>query len=161
MKKSTDKIRPDYTVESYALRMISEGKPFNIDLKRRSLTVDGIPLVTDGAAAIAMDRDKKPLAEILEHIEDLYARYKRSIPSKKDTDHPSRYFQALREEDLTNEDMMYGERRNTARFKLEYYVLREIVKGNLRWDSSVFGGKAWFWQSQKDRSLVLLKEWMS
>jgi len=153
-------IEPDCTIKDYALRLISQGKSFRIDLKERNLTVDGLPLITDGIPAIALDTEEKPIVEILEHIEDLYARYKRSIPSKNDTNYPSKYFLALREELLSNEDMMYGEQRSIARFKLEFYVLQEIIKGTLRWDKTVFGEKAWFWQSLKDKSLIICKGWI-
>ena len=53
--------------------------------------------------------------------------------------------------------MMYGERRDKAQIRLELYVLCLLING-LKWDSGKMGN--WFWQSETDKDLVILKKWV-
>ena len=53
--------------------------------------------------------------------------------------------------------MMYGERRETTRCKLELYVLVQLLRGNLWWDNS-WG--TWFWRSKNDKDLIILRDWI-
>lgn len=50
-----------------------------------------------------------------------------------------------------------GERRETARCKLELYVLVQLLRGNLWWDNS-WG--TWFWRSKNDKDLIILRDWI-
>nr|DAH28661.1 MAG TPA: hypothetical protein [Caudoviricetes sp.] len=53
--------------------------------------------------------------------------------------------------------MMYGERREQARCKLELYVLIQLLAENLYWDNS-WG--TWFWRSKDDNDLIILRDWI-
>ena len=64
----------------------------------------------------------------------------------------------MRENDLSDTDMLYGELREVARFKLEAYVLFCIVLGVFVWDEERMG--KWFWQSEEDKDLVILRQWV-
>lgn len=156
---SLDIVKPDYNLREYCLFLIGKGKKFKIDFKEKTLHVDKKLLLSKEMEFLPLRRENKSIVEVLDEIERLYCKYKRSIPSQEDESHPSKYFRALPEENLSNEDMMFGERRNIARFNLEFYVLEKIITGELRWDTDIFGEKSWFWQSLKDKSLVIFKEW--
>lgn len=128
-------------------RKIENGAKFRISLEKRSLHINGKEVdlgdVTDAEFSF-------------ENLENLYRRYKHSLPGERDQVRKS-YFLALKEEDLTDEDILYGERRQIAKFRLEFYVLCAIVSGALKWNED--WGK-WFWQSENDKSLVILRSWV-
>lgn len=90
-------------------------------------------------------------------IEQRYAAYKHSVPSERSESHRRYYFKALPEKELSDEDMMYGERREIARCKLELYVLVQLLRGNLYWDGR-WG--TWFWCSKNDKDLIILRDWI-
>ncbi|MCS2382951.1 hypothetical protein NXY25_04055 [Bacteroides thetaiotaomicron] len=90
-------------------------------------------------------------------MEELYRRYKHSVPSERSESKPCRYFKALQEKDLDDGDMLYGERRDKAQAELELYLLCQIL-GGFRWNPKTMGH--WFWQSRTDRDLVILREWV-
>ena len=60
---------------------------------------------------------------------------------------------------ITDEQLMVAERRETSQASLEGFVLCMIVNGQLIWDENIMNGK-WFWQSQTDPDLVLLRNWV-
>lgn len=64
----------------------------------------------------------------------------------------------MRENDLSDTDMLYGELREVARFELEAYVLFCIALGVFVWDEERMG--KWFWQSEEDKDLVILRQWV-
>ena len=79
-------------------------------------------------------------------VEELYRRYKHSIPSERSQSKSRRYFMALPESDLEDGDMLYGQHRDTAQFELEFYILCRII-GGFTWNPETMG--KWFWQSEK------------
>ena len=85
-----------------------------------------------------------------EDIEAAYAAYKSSIPSEK-TMHRTARFKALPESELADEDMLYGVSREQAERDLEQalagFAMPEDAEGK------------WFWQSENDRDLVVLRSW--
>lgn len=96
-------------------------------------------------------------AVVLFAIEQRYKAYKHSVPSERSESHRRYYFKALPEKELSDEDMMYGERREVARCKLELYVLMQLLRGNLAWENR-WG--TWFWRSENDRDLIILRDWV-
>jgi hypothetical protein len=84
-----------------------------------------------------------------ETIEELYDIYKHSIPSEK-TMHRTSRFKALPEHELSDDDMLYGVPREQAERDLE-----NALKGFVMPDNA----GTYFWQSEKDRDLVVLKSW--
>ena len=88
-------------------------------------------------------------------VEELYRRYKISAPSAyKNGNRP--YFKANDFEDLDEADIAFGAPRNYAQACLEGYVLVAGLSGQLVWQND----KHWFWQSETDKDLVVLKEWI-
>jgi hypothetical protein len=96
---------------------------------------------------------------VLDNIEQLYQRYKYSLPSERSDNKRKRYFKALPMEEITDERLMVAERREIACAALEGFVLCMIVSGQLVWDEEVMEGK-WFYQSKIDSDLVLLRSWI-
>jgi general stress protein 26 len=62
-------------------------------------------------------------------------------------------------EEITDEQLMVAERRECAQAALEGFVLCMIVSEQLTWDENVMQGK-WFYQSESDPDLVLLRTWV-
>ncbi len=53
--------------------------------------------------------------------------------------------------------MLYGERRDKAQIELELYILCQLLNG-FQWNTETLG--KWFWQSTRDKDLVLLRQWI-
>ena len=127
-------------------KKVEDGAKFRIDFEKRTLYINGKQIdVSDAEQNFTFGE-----------LESLYRMYQHSVPGECD-DLRRSYFTALKEEELTDDDMLYGERRHVARFRLELYVLLAIVSGALTWDES--WGK-WFWQSDSNRPLVILRSWV-
>ena len=84
-----------------------------------------------------------------ETLEQLYDIYKHSIPSEK-TMHRTSRFKALPESELSDDDMLYGVPREQAE--------RDLKKA-LRGFAIPEDAGSWFWQSKRDKDLVVLRSW--
>lgn len=84
-----------------------------------------------------------------ERLEELYDIYKHSIPSER-TMHKVARFKALPESELSDDDMLYGVSREQAEKELE-----KALKGFAMPEDA----GTWFWQSPKDKDLVVLRSW--
>lgn len=87
-------------------------------------------------------------------IEELYANYKRSVPSARTKTNKS-YFKADSVNDLTDDEMAFNEARDVTQIILEAFVLLSSLSGWLTWKND----KHWFYQG-KDADLIILKEWV-
>lgn len=130
---------------------VDDGAKFSVDLKKRTLRLNGKLVDMSETKQMATDGD------VLGNLESLYCAYKHSVPSERSESHRRSYFKALPESGLSDGDMMYGQRRETARCYLELYVLVAILDGSLKWQEE-WG--SWFWQSSADKDLILLREWI-
>lgn len=90
-------------------------------------------------------------------MEELYHRYKHSIPSERSESTPRRYFMALPERELSDDDMLYGARRDKSQIELELFILCQLL-GGFNWNPEKFGW--WFWQSKEDKELIILRQWV-
>ncbi len=140
-----------------AIRAVEDGANFQVDFKSRSLKIDGKYIIKNGVYEGALGVESTSESEILAHIEDLYQRYKHSLPSERSESKSRRYFMALPEHKLSNDALLYGERRDKAQIELELYLLCQILQG-FKWDEVTMG--RWFWQSSSDKDLVILREWV-
>lgn len=84
----------------------------------------------------------------IEELEGLYACFKHSIPSERSESHVSRFY-AIPESEMSDDDMLYGMPREQAERELE-----KALRG-----FSMPEGSGWFWQSEHDRDLVVLRSW--
>ncbi len=134
---------------------VANGAKFTINFEKRTCRMNGKVVTLDGISPF--DYGTSESERVLRVIEKKYRNYKHSVPSERSESHRRSYFKALSEKELSDEDMMYGEKREVARCKLELYILWKILQGFLRWDES-WG--AWFWQSPNDKDLVILRSWI-
>lgn len=134
---------------------VMDGAKFSVDLKTRTLKVGGKVLVENGKTDIPIGGVVDTPGEFLYNVEDNYRLYKHSVPSERSESKRKRYFIALSERELSDEDMLYGMPRDVAQAQLELYILCQLLLG-MQWQEE--WGK-WFWQSPNDKDLVLLREW--
>lgn len=140
-----------------AIQKVKEGARFRISFEKRSLKIDGKYVIKNGEYEGTLLTPTDSDATI-SYVEALYNRYRHSIPSERSEGQRKTYFQALPEQELSDEDMFYGERREEAQIKLELYILCAILNGSLKWDE--IAKDKWFWQSPRHSSLILLKQWI-
>lgn len=143
------------TIFEENLQKVKDGARFSISYEMQMLTVNGQRVITK--TNVSEDLGVPHVSEPLEEIERLYERYRYSVPSERSEKLRKSHFSALPEKCLADEDIMYGEPREVARFILEFTLLAYIGSELLEWDS--FAKGKWFWQSQKHPSLILLKKW--
>lgn len=137
------------------INSVENGAKFTINFEKRTCRVDGKVVLSEKDAPLPGHYCTREL--IMAVIEKRYAEYKHSVPSERSESHRRSYFKALPEKELSDEDMMYGERREVARCKLELYILWQLLRGQLYWSES-WG--TWFWQSATDKDLVILRTWI-
>ena len=149
------------TVYEELIKRVEEGESFYVNFKNRSLKIENKFVITDGLydkERILYDTSTIAMPDILERIEMLYANYKYSLPSEKSESRRRQYFKALPVDKLTDKQMATGENREVARAKLEGFMLCMIVDGFFVWNEEEMG--KWFWQSQRDLDLVILRNWI-
>ena len=140
-----------------AVQAVEAGAKFMIDFPSRSLKVGGKQIIQNGKYEGELGMKPCTEAEFLSRVEELFHAYKHSIPSERSESRSRRYFTALSERELSDEDMLYGQRRDRAQAELELYVLCQILSG-LKWNPETMG--RWFWQSKQDKDLVILRQWV-
>lgn len=140
-----------------ALLAVRDGAGFKVDYRHRSLKIDEEYIIRDGKFEGGLGIKPCSVEEFLANMEELYRRYKHSVPSERSESKSRQYFRALPEKDLDDDDMLYGEPRDVAQIALELYLLGNIILG-LGWNAETMGN--WFWQSKKDKDLVILREWV-
>lgn len=140
-----------------AVTTVDAGARFWIDFPSRSLKLDGKPIIQEGMFEGELGIPLCSVDEFLANVEELYHRYKHSVPSERSESKSRRYFMALPEASLEDEAMLYGERRDKAQIELELYILCQILNG-LKWNPETMG--RWFWQSKIDKDLVILRQWI-
>lgn len=132
---------------------------FRINFEKRNLLIDGKYIIKEGEYEGNLGQDTNlPVQDILTTVERYYWQYLHSVPSARSEAKRKRYFRALPEHGLTENDMLYGENRELSQLRLELYLLIAILNNNLKWDD--FAKDKWFWQSQKHPSLIILKQWI-
>lgn len=139
------------------IQSVEGSAKFKIDFQSRSLKVGGKYVIQDGRYEGELGVPHCSEDEFFANVEELYHRYKHSVPSERSDSKSRQYFTALPEKSLRDDDMLYGQRRDKAQIELELYVLCQILNG-FKWDSEKMG--KWFWQSHADKGLVILKQWV-
>ena len=139
-----------------SIEKVSQGSRFHISFQKRNLKIDGRFIIKEGEFEGKLDF--RPTSDYLAEITHLFSRYLHSIPSERSENKKRKYFYALPEYKLSDDDMLYGESREVAQFKLELYILMLILTNSFQWDE-VAKGK-WFWQSPEEKDLIILKEWI-
>lgn len=145
------------SIYNEVLDAVRNGKKFRVNLKEKSLKVDGKFIIERGE----YDNEKELIhigdctLSAITMLEDLYEQYRTSVPSSTVLGSQS-YFKALEVDELTDYDLVNNIGRNEAQASLELYILcnreqlfKEMFEGNSKW----------FWQG-KDKSLIVLREWL-
>lgn len=145
------------TIYSKSVRAVEAGANFRVDFRSRSLKIDGKAVIDEGRYEGELGITPCSEEEFLSRVEELYRCYKYSVPSERSESRPRRYFTALPEKELSDEDMFYGQQRDKTQLELELYILCQILNG-FAWNPERLG--SWFWQSRNDKDLVLLREWV-
>lgn len=128
------------------------GSRFTVNFEKRTLRLNRELVSLDDVNVLPLNE-----SVMLREIEGYYQQYKYSIPSERSQSHRRSYFKALPEEQLSDQDMLYGVSREVARCQLEVFVLLMLYDGQLRWHNK-WG--SWFWQSPNDKDLIILRSWV-
>lgn len=124
-----------------------------IDLKTKSVKRGKTYLIKNGKPISNFKIRTSPVT--FSEIEDLYETYKYSVPDGTRSKRP--YFYALGSEQIPTIKMINGANRQKAKEDLELTLLMGILNKSLKWPNQ----KQWFWQSEKDKDLILLREWFT
>ena len=122
------------------INSVSSGSVFNVDLKKKVLQLDKNNIPLDNINVNISSSE-----DMLSTIHKLFERYKYSVPSERSEGKRRRYF-------------MFGEGRDTAQIKLELYVLLSSIYYKNFW-GEIFK-EHFFYQSDKDKDLIILKDWV-
>ena len=135
------------------INSVSSGSVFNVDLKKKVLQLDknNVPLYNINVNISSSE-------DMLSTIHKLFERYKHSVPSERSEGKRRRYFKALKLSEIEYDDFMFGEGRDTAQIKLELYVLLSSIYYKNFWEE-IFK-EQFFYQSDKDKDLIILKDWV-
>ena len=140
-----------------AVSSVINGLSFNVDFHHRSCKIDGKYIIKNGEYDGYLGVEPCDELQCLSTIEHLYHLYKNSVPSERSESRSRKYFYAVPECEMSDDDMMFGERRDKAQIELELYLLCQIILG-FKWNHETMG--TWFWQSKSDKNLVILREWI-
>lgn len=140
-----------------SVQAVMDGAKFRVDLERRNLTINGKKIITNSEYEGELGMSLATLDDFLYTVERLYTFYKHSVPSERSESKSRQYFRALPERELSDEDMLYGKRRDPAQIELELYILCQVLLG-MEWNEERMD--KCFWQSKEDKDLVLLKQWI-
>lgn len=137
---------------------IMNGDKVKVDLDRKNLTVGHKMLIKEGELQFGYELgiDKVDTQTALDVIESRYYMYKYSMPCKEHYDWP---FKCLPLEEMSDDEIIYSLNRDEARATLEFEVLALGLNGSIQWDEAKMG--TWFWQSQRDKDLVILRNWVA
>lgn len=135
------------------INSVSSGSVFNVDLKKKVLQLDKNNIPLDNISVNISSSE-----DMLSTIHKLFERYKYSVPSERSEGKRRRYFKALKLSEIDYDDFMFGEGRDTAQIKLELYVLLSSIYYKHFWEE-IFK-EHFFYQSDKDRDLIILKDWV-
>ena len=146
------------TIYEELLTRVEQGEKFKINFEQRSMKVGKGWLIKNGECE--KGRILYGLRPILisELIENLYKSYKYSCPSERSDSKRKGYFKALSVDELTDEQMIYGENRELMQAQLEGFILCAILMNHLKWEDLT--EEKWFWQSRTEPDLIILKQWI-
>ena len=149
------------TIYEELIKRVEEGETFYINFKNQALKIGKKFVISDGfydeGRTLYTDSELE-MSDVLSCIETLYENYKYSLPSERSDSRRRQYFKALPVDKLTDKQMATGERREVARAKLEGFILCMIVNGSFVWNEKEMGN--WFYQSDKEPDLVILRNWI-
>ncbi len=142
---STDQLKFDLVEKN-----IQCGKGFI--MQHGQFCVDWLDL-TDGTFYVFDDGLINLKENPYELLENLYVRYRDSLPSKASVNNKGN-FRAKVSDELTFEQLLEGEDRLWLQYQMEALILLGSLKGIFKWNDP----KKWFWKSST--GLILYKSWL-
>lgn len=144
------------------LERVENGERFHIDFEQRTMKVGQDKLIDKGEYNISQvlcdERFDNPRT-LLDKVRELYISYKFSLPSERSDKKRKKYFKALPIDEITDEQLIYGVRREVAQYMLEAFILCAVLNGDFVWDDEIHG--KWFYQDKLEQDLVILKNWIT
>ena len=145
------------------LDAVDNGKKFKVDLINKSLWINKKQIINERDKSKELiekwdledfgfqyEIDKNPW----KLIEFLYHEFKHSVP--KENESKRSYFKALSVDELTDADLAFHEARDFSQAKLEGYILLGSLNGWIKWEYE----DNWFWKSDEDENLVIIRNWI-
>ena len=144
------------TVYEELIERVENGECFCVDFEKQTIKIGKKKVnLLDPERKLMRYVDKN---EIVSDIELLYKNYKYSMPSERSDKKRRTYFKALPVDRLTDAQLVCGVSRELAQARLEGFILCAVLSGHLMWED--FNTDGWFWQSQNENDLVILKSWI-
>lgn len=144
------------------LKKVENGDRFHINFEQRTMKVGQDKIIDNGkydTTQVLYDEKIDNPRELLDKVRELYISYKFSLPSERSDKKRKKYFKALPIDELTDEQLIYGVRREIAQYMLEAFILCVILNGDFVWDDEIHG--KWFYQDKIEKDLVILKNWIT
>ena len=144
------------------LEQVENGERFYVDFEQRTMKVGQVKLIDNGkydTSQVLYDEKFDNPQLLLEKVRELYIAYKLSLPSERSDKKRKKYFKALPIDELTDEQLICGARREVAQYMLEAFILCVILNGDFVWDDEIHG--KWFLQDKIEKDLVILKNWIT
>ena len=144
------------------LEQVENGERFHIDFEKRTMKIGQAKLIDNGeydTSQALYDERFDNSRTLLDKVGELYIAYKFSLPSERSDKKRIKYFKALPIEELTDEQLIYGTRREVAQYMLEAFILCAIINGDFVWDDEIHG--KWFYKDKAEQDLVILKNWIT
>ena len=144
------------------LERVENGERFHIDFEQRTMKIGQAKVIDNGeydTSQVLYDEKFTDSRTLLDKVRELYISYKLSLPSERSDKKRKKYFKALPIDELTDEQLIYGARREVAQYMLEAFILCAILNGDFMWDDEIHG--KWFYQDKSEQDLVILKNWIT
>ena len=144
------------------LEQVENGERFYIDFEQRTMKVGQAKIIDNGeydTSQVLYDEKFDDSRTLLDKVRELYIAYKISLPSERSDKKRRKYFKAMPIDELTDEQLIYGTRREVAQYMLEAFILCAILNGDFVWDDEIHG--KWFYQDKIEQDLVILKTWIT
>ena len=144
------------------LERVENGERFHIDFEQRTMKVGQDKVIDNGeydTSQVLYDARFDSPQSLLDKVRELYVVYKTSLPSERSDKKRRKYFKAMPIDELTDEQLIYGARREVAQYMLEAVILCAIINGDFVWDDKTHG--KWFYQDKFEQDLVILKNWIN
>ena len=144
------------------LKRVESGERFHINFEERTMKIGQDKVINNGeydTMQVLYDEKFDNPRELLDKVRELYITYKFSLPSERSDKKRKKYFKAFPIEELTDEQLIYGVRREVAQYMLEAFILCAILNGDFIWSDEIHG--KWFYQDKLEQDLVILKKWIN
>lgn len=144
------------------LEQVEKGERFHINFEQRTMKIGQAKVIDNGeydTSQVLYDAKFGNPQALLDRVRELYIAYKFSLPSERSDKKRRKYFKALPIDELTDEQLIYGVRREVAQYMLEAFILCAIINGDFVWDDEMHG--KWFYQDKIEQDLVILKNWIT